>query len=381
MNITIVCDILGKENNGTTIAAMNLIRHLKKQGHNVTIVCNDEDKKNDKGYFVVPELKIPIVTTIIHNNGVKVSRLNKKILQEAINGADLVHLLLPFKLSHYAVKYCKKNNIKTTASFHCQAENVTCHAHLKNCKSANKLIYKYFYHRVYKYVDMIHYPTQFIRDVFESIVGKTNGLVISNGVNMNYDGLKTNKPESLKDKFVILNVGRYCNEKNQQVLLQAINYSKYKNKIHLILAGFGPDKRKLIKLSKKFKLNTEFNFYSHDELRNIIRYVDLYVHPADIEIESISCIEAISCGLVPIVSDSKRSATRYFAIDEKSIFKNNDPIDLANKIDYWIENQKEKEKYSQKYINNSNFYNIAYCMDQMEKMMKNLTNKEVVYEK
>lgn len=31
MEITIVCDVLGKENNGTTIAAMNLIRYLKNK--------------------------------------------------------------------------------------------------------------------------------------------------------------------------------------------------------------------------------------------------------------------------------------------------------------------------------------------------------------
>ena len=31
MIVTVVCDVLGKENNGTTIAAMNLIRFLKKK--------------------------------------------------------------------------------------------------------------------------------------------------------------------------------------------------------------------------------------------------------------------------------------------------------------------------------------------------------------
>ena len=31
MVITIVCDVLGQENNGTTIAAMNLVRSLKKR--------------------------------------------------------------------------------------------------------------------------------------------------------------------------------------------------------------------------------------------------------------------------------------------------------------------------------------------------------------
>lgn len=33
MKILVVCDVLGKENNGTTIAAMNLIRYLKSRGH------------------------------------------------------------------------------------------------------------------------------------------------------------------------------------------------------------------------------------------------------------------------------------------------------------------------------------------------------------
>ena len=35
MTITIVCDILGEENNGTTIACMNLIRFLRAQGHTI----------------------------------------------------------------------------------------------------------------------------------------------------------------------------------------------------------------------------------------------------------------------------------------------------------------------------------------------------------
>lgn len=44
MTITIVCDILGEENNGTTIACMNLIRFLRAQGHTVRVVCADQDK-------------------------------------------------------------------------------------------------------------------------------------------------------------------------------------------------------------------------------------------------------------------------------------------------------------------------------------------------
>lgn len=45
MNITIVCDVLGEENNGTTLAAMNLIRALRAKGHTVTILCPDAQKQ------------------------------------------------------------------------------------------------------------------------------------------------------------------------------------------------------------------------------------------------------------------------------------------------------------------------------------------------
>ena len=52
MKITIVCDVLGKENNGTTIAAMNLIRYLREHGHEVRVLCCDQDRidkhKKDK---------------------------------------------------------------------------------------------------------------------------------------------------------------------------------------------------------------------------------------------------------------------------------------------------------------------------------------------
>lgn len=35
MIVAVICDVLGEENNGTTIAAMNLIRTLRAKGHQV----------------------------------------------------------------------------------------------------------------------------------------------------------------------------------------------------------------------------------------------------------------------------------------------------------------------------------------------------------
>ena len=42
MKIAVVCDVLGEQNNGTTVAAMNLIRFLRSRGHEGRGVCPDE---------------------------------------------------------------------------------------------------------------------------------------------------------------------------------------------------------------------------------------------------------------------------------------------------------------------------------------------------
>ena len=54
MKICVVSDVLDEENNGTTIAAMNLIRTLKAKGHEVKVVCPETKyhKGEEDFYFV-----------------------------------------------------------------------------------------------------------------------------------------------------------------------------------------------------------------------------------------------------------------------------------------------------------------------------------------
>ena len=55
MKIAIICDVLGTANNGTSLAAFNLINSLKEKGHDVRVVCPDEDKRGQEGYYIVPK--------------------------------------------------------------------------------------------------------------------------------------------------------------------------------------------------------------------------------------------------------------------------------------------------------------------------------------
>lgn len=112
-----------------------------------------------------------------------------------------------------------------------------------------------------------------------------------------------------------------------------------------------------------------YGFYSRHDLIRIINLADLYVHPAEIEIEAIACLEAIACGKVPVISNSPRSATRYFALSQRNLFRCNDSDDLAERIDDWLEHPQEREACSRAYLGYAQQFDFDHCMDAMEGML------------
>lgn len=377
MKVCVVCDVLGEENNGTTVAAMNLIRYLKKRDHQVTVICPDQNRKGMEGYIVVDKLNLGPLNGYVEKNGVTLSHASKKVIEPAIREADVVHLLIPFALANAALRVAKKYDKPVTASFHAQAENITSHIFMMDFELANKIAYLQMYYATYRHVDAVHYPTEFIRDVFEGAVRhKTNAYVISNGVGERFKRLDVEKPAEFKNKFVILFSGRYSKEKSHTVLIDAVSLSKYESKIQLIFAGEGPLKDKLRLYSKKLTNRPVLAFFPHKQMLNVLNYADLYVHPAEIEIEAIACLEAIACGQVPVISDSKKSATKKFALDERNLFKANDPQSLAQKIDYFIEHPEEIEAYRERYKGMAEEYSQKVSMEKMEQMLFDVIEKK-----
>ena len=376
MRITIVCDVLGEANNGTTLAALNLISAMKKRGHDVTVVCSDKDKTGKPGYVVMPAMNLGPLNGYVAKNGVTLARASKNLLEPAVIGRDVVHIMLPFNLGAAALKLCQKHGIPTTAGFHMQAENFTSHVFMKDNKLANLATYKYIYQSFYRDIDAVHYPTEFIREVFEEAVGhKTNAFVISNGVSDRFRPNGAKKPPEFRSKFVILFSGRYSKEKSHSVLIDAVALSKHERRIQLIFAGDGPLKDELKERSKKLSNKPIFQFFPHNQMLNVLNYADLYVHPAEIEIEAIACMEALACGQVPIIANSPRCATKKFALDERNLFENKNSRDLAEKIDYFIENPAAIEEYRERYKGIVKELDRNACMDRMEEMLFSVVKK------
>lgn len=369
MKIAIVCDVLGKPNNGTTLAAYNLIGFLKERGHEVTVVCADRDRQGEDGFEVVPVQNWGPVNLILKVNNVYLAKADKTVLARALEGADVVHVLMPFPLGVAAAKLAKERGIPVTASFHAQAENVTAHIACMNNPLANHITYLCFYHVLYKRVDTVHYPTQFIKELFEKQIKRTLPCrVISNGVNEVF--FLPREQKRLSEKFTIFCIGRFSNEKAQGTLIKAIAKSDFRDKVKLCFAGCGPKEKKLKRLAARKKVDADFRFYSREELPAVLRGADLYVHTAVVEIEAISCLEAIAVGLVPIICDSKRSATKNFALDSHCLFRAGDGRDLAEKISYFYRDPARIAAYREKYRTFKEQFHQEDCMRKMEQMLE-----------
>lgn len=368
MKIAIICEVLGQANNGTTIAALNLIDYLKSRGHDVRVVCPDEDKRGLPGYYILP--KAPFVNMIFRKNNINLAKFDKKVVYEAVHDADVVHFMIALFISRKASKYVESLGIPISGGFHAQSQNFASQVGMLHSKLFNRWAYHWYDGNVFSRAQFIHYPTQFIRDIFENEVGrKTEGYVISNGVNDIFVPEQTEKPAEFAGKFCILFIGRLAKEKSHLTLLKAVKKSKYSSRIQLFFAGDGPMYEKISSWSEaNLPVKPVIKFFERKELVKTINFCDLYCHPAEAEIEGIACMEAIAGGLVPLIADSPYSATKDFALDERCLFKVNDSADLAEHIDWFIEHPESIKELSVKYREESQSFNQKDCMDKMEQM-------------
>lgn len=375
MKILIVIDQYDGANNGTTISARRFVANLKKRGHEVRVISTG---KEEEGKYSVDKIKlVPIVNKIVTSQGMEFAKADEEKLKEAIKWAEVVHFYMPFWLSIKGMKIAKEMNKPMTAAFHVQPENITYTIGLGKKEKVNDTIYTIFKKVFFDEFNHIHCPSQFIADELKKHGYKAKLHVISNGIEPDWVYRKEPKPDELKDKIVLTMVGRLSGEKRQDVLIEAVKQTKYADKIQLIFAGKGPKQKSYEKLGETLKNKPIFKFCKKEQLQEILAYTDLYIHTSDAEIEAISCIEAIATGLVPIIAKSDKSATSQFALDERSTFEAGNSKQLAEKIEYWLDNKKEKEQMEKQYAENAKKYSIEKSMEQIEEMFREEINERI----
>ena len=184
MKILVVSDLLYGENYGITIKCMNLIKHLYKNEDDVRLLCPDANRVGMLNYYIIKKIKFDNVTDAVSEiNNAILDRQTTKVIKGIIKEMDVIHIMSPFYLGNLVARVAHKMGIPVTAGFHSQAENITASLQMMNVELANKVTYQRFYDGLYKYANAIHYPTEFVKMLFENSIGRRNNVPISSPSN------------------------------------------------------------------------------------------------------------------------------------------------------------------------------------------------------
>lgn len=347
MKILLVIDDYISSNNGTTISCRRFAGELRRQGHEVKVLGTSLPDEPDM--FRLEEYHLPIVDGLVRANDFHFSKVDMAVIRKAVAWADVVHCMMPFMLTYRTEQVVREMNKPATAAFHIQPENLLSAVRLGKWTLVNSALYAMWRKGIYDKFAFIHCPSEFMKQEMLDHRYKGDIRAISNGISDAFCLQEKRKTKKTEGKIVVTMVGRLAREKRQDVIIRAVRKSKYADRIQIVFAGKGPLEGFYKRLGRRLKNPPMFVYLNQSDLIDLLAETDVYVHASDMESEAISCIEAFATGLVPVISDSRKSATLQFAIDSRSLFKAGSPKDLAQKIDYWLDHPEEKKRMEAAY--------------------------------
>ena len=380
MKILFVVNGMFAKGNGLSASARRTVRKLREAGEEVKILsAANPDPNGEQPDFCLKHFKFPVFEKLITRQGYGFAAVDKAIIRQAVKWADVVHIEEPFFIQMATCKIAKEEGVPCTATYHLHPENLFASVGMEKSRLFNDTMMRVWRDKVFDRCKIVQCPTQNVKERLEQWHYKAELRVISNGLVLSdltrhETGEEVQKP--YEAKYVVISIGRYSAEKDLRTLLLSMRYCKHAWDVQLVLAGRGPREKKLRKIAKQLvdegvlRYPPIFGFHSLTELQAISMTADLYVHCAKIEVEGLSCMEAIQTGLVPIIAKGKYTATSQFALSEDSMYEAGNAEQLAQKIDLWLSDDERRKAEAEKYCNLGNEYDIDKSIEELRLMFR-----------
>ena len=346
LTIVLVMDTIGNQGNGTSNSALQYVHELERQGHHVRLVGIGAPE------YPARVNKVPLVSWVAAKQQMQFAEPSETLFRTAFAGADVVHIYLPFKFGRCAAKVARRMGIAVTAGFHLQPENVTYSAGpIKYIPGISNFLYALFRHWLYRNIGHIHVPTEMIAGQLRAHGYTAKLHVISNGYVPRFTPKRQRRADAPAPvPFRIVASGRLSHEKDHITLIKAIARCRHAKDIELTICGTGP-LRRYLRFRAKMLLSrpASIGFHKNAEMPALLRSCDLFVHPSIVDIESLSVIEGMASGLVPVIASAELSAAGQFALLDESLFPAHDTVTLARRIDWWIDHPAELAEWGARY--------------------------------
>lgn len=346
LTIAMVVDTSGNRGNGTSNSALQWADELERQGHHVRLVGIGAPD------FPARVNHVPLVSWVAQKQQMQFAEPSDTLFRAAFLGVDVVHLYTPFRFCQHACRMARQMGIPVTAGYHVQPENITYSAGpLKYMPGIDAVIYTVFNWWMYDKVDHIHVPTELGASLLRSHGYATPITVISNGYESRFiPKVQRNPDGGVARPFHIIASGRLSNEKDHATLIRAVSMCRHAGSIHLTIAGTGPLKKRLQRLAERLLPGqVDIGFHANADMPELLRSCDLFVHPSIADLESVSVLEGMASGLVPVIAASNLSAAGQFALLDESLFPVGDAAALAQRIDWWMDHPYELAEWGDRY--------------------------------
>ncbi len=371
MKIAMFTDSYFPRVNGVGVSVKCFGEALAKIGHKVYVICPNYDKqknilieKTEQKNFSI--LRVPSISTIFSREDryVKLSNWNHIVQEMDKFKPDVIHINAEFMLGIMGMKYAQKRKIALVYTSHTMWESyIENYAHFLPSFISRKIgreLVRFFAKRV----QLVISPTDRMFKLLKTYGINSPIEILPTGIDDSICKIDNNALASfkediykefpvLKNKKVLLYVGRVVKEKNLYMLFDV--FSKVKDKFEdtaLFFVGGGPELDDLKEKAKEHKYSSSICFAGYRD-RNILSYfyhmADVFVFPSCTETQGLVTIEAMRAGL-PVVAIGEMGTLDVMQGDNGGFMVKNNIEEFAAKViallsDETLRLQKAKEAH------------------------------------
>ncbi|MFW9971988.1 MAG: glycosyltransferase [Candidatus Odinarchaeota archaeon] len=179
---------------------------------------------------------------------------------------------------------------------------------------------------------LFSYVNRILRVPISKIKVLPNGIDLENIYrNLDYEFNIKSELCLKEETIIIVSISRLHKQKNLPILIKTLQYLD--DNFILIIVGDGPERIRLIKLTKELKLNHRVHFLGiRFDIVNILNSSDIFILPSKIEGMSNALLEAMALKKICIVSKIPQNEVLIKDGINGFLFNPTDENDLAKKI-------------------------------------------------
>lgn len=332
LRIAMVLDAWDDAANGGVVSTRRFTTELRSRGHTVTVVTTGVP---EPGKVVLPGFYVPIAGGVMRKMHFPFAWPSKRLLTDTLSQHDVVHVHFPFFLGMCSITIARRLGIPVVSTFHVQAEHLLYNVGIRSEAWIDR-VYRLFLRTVYDRSARVICPSPFAEAELRSRNLRAPTSVISNGVPREFSPQPHIRRPEWGGRCVVISVGRLAREKRHDLVIEAVRRSAQQARIQLVILGDGPLRDELAAQGRGLANPPLFGFVPAAELVRYFASADLCIHASEVEVECMSVLEAMACGLPCLIANSSRSATPQFALSDAFLFQSGDVTDLVEKLDRLI---------------------------------------------